>query len=263
MDRLTFKDYLDNSSLRHILWRNIELEALKPIKYSEPIMDVACGDGFFGSKLFKETMITGFDISLNALRGAKKKENYNRIFAADACYIPVKDMSFKTVFSNSVFEHIPHVELALKEVSRVLAEGGSFIFTVPNEKFSEYLFVSDVLSKIGLRGLSQIYKNKVNEFLKHKNLDSLDIWKQRLQQAGLRIDKVIYYLPKRVVYLWDILFLPAYISDCFYKIFKKRAKFPFRARLGSFLNDIAERWQCDNKDGAAMLILAAKDNNGN
>lgn len=261
MDKSDMKDYLANSSLRHILWRNLELEFLESINYAEPILDVACGDGFFGNKLFNKKKIMGFDISLNEVKVAEGRDSYRQIFVADACAMPIKGRSFRTVFSNSVFEHIPQVSQALKEVSRVLKDDGSFIFTIPNDKFSEYLLVGDVLRRLGFSKLSEAYKKKVNVFLKHRNLDSLDIWSQRLGGVGLKIVKTVYYLPKRAVYLWDFLFLPAYISDCFYRIFKKRINFPFRARLSSFFNGLAQRWQGNHQDGAAMVIIAVKDNN--
>lgn len=259
MSNADLRAYLNNSSLRHALWRNIELEILRTLDYSEPILDVACGDGFLGNRLLKKHKVTGFDISLKDIKEARKKENYRGIFMADASSIPLKDRTFRTVFSNSVFEHIQQVDRALIEVSRVLVDNGRFIFTIPNDKFSEYLFVSEFLRKLGFSGLSEIYKKKANEFLKHRNLDSLDLWSRRLKQVGLKIEKVIYYLPKNTVYLWDILFLPAYVSDCFYKIFNKRIKFPFRTSLGIFLNNIAQRRQGNNKDGAAMVILAVKE----
>ena len=258
MSSTDLKAYLNNSSLRHALWRNIELDILRTLDYSEPILDVACGDGFFGNRLLKEHKVIGFDISFKDLNDARRKENYRSIFMADASSIPLKDNTFRTVFSNSVFEHIQQVDRALIEVSRVLIDNGSFIFTIPNEKFSEHLFVVEFLKKIRLFRLSEIYKKKTNEFLKHNNLDSLDVWSQRLQQAGLRVEKVVYYLPKHIVYLWDILCLPACISDCFYKIFKKRIKFPFRTSICIFLDRIAQRRQIDKKDGAAMVILAVK-----
>lgn len=262
MSKSDLKAYLNNSSLRHALWRNMELEILESLEYSDPILDIACGDGYFGNKLFKKNKVIGFDISLRDLNEAKKREKYSKIFAGDACNIPLGDKTFRTVFSNSVFEHIPEVDLALSEVSRVLVDGGKgrFIFSVPNNKFSEYLLFGQFFKKIGFLRLSEIYKNKTNEFLKHKNMDSLDVWRERLNRVGLKIEKVIYYLPKSSVHLWDILFLPAYISDCFYKILKKRMKLPFRISIGILLNNIMHNTsQGDNQNGAAMIILAIKE----
>ncbi len=50
---------------------------------------------------------------------------------ADAESLPFADRSFKAVVAFDVFEHIPHLERALKEVFRVLADGGLLVCHLP------------------------------------------------------------------------------------------------------------------------------------
>ena len=49
---------------------------------------------------------------------------------------------FASAFSNSVLEHIPHVERVLEETARVLRPGAVFAFCVPNHRFNESLSIS-------------------------------------------------------------------------------------------------------------------------
>ncbi|MBX0287819.1 class I SAM-dependent methyltransferase [Haloarcula salinisoli] len=73
--------------------------------------------------------------------GLSDNELQNRI-AGDGQRLPFRDNSIDLVFSEYVFEHLPEPELALNEIHRVLATGGSFVVLVPNPKHY-YAIVAD------------------------------------------------------------------------------------------------------------------------
>lgn len=52
---------------------------------------------------------------------------YKKIVAGNATDLPFKDQTFKTVISNSTFEHISADKKAVSEVGRVLKKVADFI----------------------------------------------------------------------------------------------------------------------------------------
>ena len=65
---------------------------------------------------------------------------------ADAESIPYPDDSFDLVVGHAVLHHIPDVELALREVLRVLKPGGRFVFAGEPTKYGD--FVARRLSRL-------------------------------------------------------------------------------------------------------------------
>lgn len=98
-----------------------------------PVLEVACGPGILG-KLLKEKGIAviGVDQSMVALRRAKEK-GVNPVHSdPDGQPLPFKDGSFHWAASNSSLEHLFLPNEALREIHRVLAPEGVFLWMVPN-----------------------------------------------------------------------------------------------------------------------------------
>jgi ubiquinone/menaquinone biosynthesis C-methylase UbiE len=98
-------------------------------------LEVGCGTGFFLLNLKQAGVLSeGFvtDISPGmvdvAVRNAKALGFEVEGRVADAESIPYDDASFDLVVGHAVLHHIPDVELALREVLRVLRPGGRFVF---------------------------------------------------------------------------------------------------------------------------------------
>jgi SAM-dependent methyltransferase/FMN phosphatase YigB (HAD superfamily) len=58
-------------------------------------------------------------------------EVYNGIRHEDALDLSFADASFDLLIANDVFEHVPDIERALKEASRVLKPGGMLLYSIP------------------------------------------------------------------------------------------------------------------------------------
>jgi ubiquinone/menaquinone biosynthesis C-methylase UbiE len=98
-------------------------------------LEVGCGTGFFLLNLrqagvLDEGHVT--DISAGmvdvAVRNAKALGFEVEGRVADAESLPYDDGAFDLVVGHAVLHHIPDVELALREVLRVLKPGGRFVF---------------------------------------------------------------------------------------------------------------------------------------
>lgn len=103
-----------------------------PLENVKNAIDIGCGEGFIANHL-NLPAITGVDISENALKIAKyRNQEYN--FCMGSVYnLSFKRNSFDLVVATEVLEHLNEPELALEEIRRVSKK--YCIFSVPNEPF--------------------------------------------------------------------------------------------------------------------------------
>jgi SAM-dependent methyltransferase len=111
----------------------------------------------------------------------------------DATTIPYQDDSFDRIFSVSVFEHIPDfgdVD-AVKEVARVLKQGGVFVMTLP--AYKSYL-------EEWLKGESFYWRGKKRDdgsVFFQRRFTELTI-KERFDNLGLEIEEIIWIAEKPI-----------------------------------------------------------------
>jgi len=189
------------------LWRATELRAASgPCRHAEhPLLDLGCGDGLIGEILFGAA--GGVDVGLDPwegqLRQAAVSETYHHVDQANGHALPYPDESFATVFSNSVLEHIPDVQLVLREVARVLRPGGRFIFTVPSDVFRRMLDGYARRAAAGDRKGAEAYAARVDDRLEHHHYYSPEEWRELLSEIGLSLVEASYYMPEEVERFWD------------------------------------------------------------
>lgn len=121
------------------VWRAVEIaHVLASPMPSGRGLDLGCGDGLL-TRIVAERAgwdhIVGIDADAAEAQLARRLGIYRTVHVASAAAIPEPDSSFDWVFSNSVLEHIDAIHDVLREVARVLAPSGSFVFTVPGEHF--------------------------------------------------------------------------------------------------------------------------------
>lgn len=103
-------------------------------KGATSILDFGCGQGAWTralSETFPDAKITGVDISMNALRRARKRHAGHGHVLYDGCRAPFRDGCFGFVFSFHVLEHVYDVDAAIGEVSRLLKPGGHALIIMP------------------------------------------------------------------------------------------------------------------------------------
>jgi ubiquinone/menaquinone biosynthesis C-methylase UbiE len=100
---------------------------------TEVLLDVGCGDGST-SMLWKdnEKMLIGLDMQKDRLHVAKQEKNLNFMVVGDVTKIGLKDASVDCVIAGEVIEHFKDAGVMLKEVWRILKDGGCLIITTPN-----------------------------------------------------------------------------------------------------------------------------------
>jgi SAM-dependent methyltransferase len=177
---------VEYGSLAHTFWRAQELSLFRrhAALLRAPVMDFGCGDGSFASALGLR-MAWGVDNDPDALAIAARYRVYDRLTRSDATGIPLPRASVASVVSNSVLEHVTHLDAVLGEVARVLGPGGLFLFTVPLDQFAR-----DLETFFGAREAARI-----NAEYHHRNLLAPEEWADRLGRHGFRVIELTRYQP--------------------------------------------------------------------
>lgn len=238
------RSYLRERPLFLSLIRAKEAELYqKYIPLKTPVLDVGCGDGFFAAVTFSEQhgfsriedgskrirkskqafIDVGLDVKDSRVEEGRKLGIYKKIVIYDGQKIPFPDNSFGTVVSNCVLEHIPDLDLTLKEIKRVLKPGGLFLTTVATKNWEEYLFGNIILG--------EKYKNWMRKKQVHFNLLTPDGWKSKFVKAGLKTIEAIGYLDKKAVQAIDIFHYTSVSSLIYYKMTKKWIIWPGKTEL--------------------------------
>lgn len=108
----------------HAMLDRLELEVIRPLAEGRDVLEVGAGTGLIMDGLGKAPKkIVGLDISSGMLKSAVQR-GFN-VVQGSATDLPFADATFDLVYSFKVLAHIPDIEKALSEMSRVLRPGGT------------------------------------------------------------------------------------------------------------------------------------------
>lgn len=110
------------------------------------VLEIGCGTGFFTLNLMlagiiKEAHVTDISPGMVAVAERNARDLGLTVHGkvADAETLPYDDDTFDLVVGHAVLHHIPDVELALREVVRVLKPGGRFVFAGEPTTYGDYV----------------------------------------------------------------------------------------------------------------------------
>lgn len=136
----------------HLRWnQEIWGEAIRQhLTHSVRWLDAGCGWHLLGKNLDPlenelvglARFVVGVDLDLFHLR---KHANISRRICASLDSLPFSDASFDLITSNMVLEHLPAPSTIFRELSRVLAPGGTLMVHTPNTR--NYLVFANILAK--------------------------------------------------------------------------------------------------------------------
>jgi len=167
------------------LLRAVEASYYEDFDLPAPVLDIGCGDGHFASLVFDHKIDVGLDPWHTPIQEAKKYNGYRNLIEADGAKIPFPDGYFASAFSNSVLEHIPHLDQVLVETARVLKPGALFLLCVPNPRYLTELSIARLLGKK--------YANWFGRVSRVIHADNPDVWQARLEKAGFRVERWWHY----------------------------------------------------------------------
>jgi SAM-dependent methyltransferase len=198
---MTFKDrfvhnYIARVPLALALERSYECLILSQQRFERPILDIGCGDGIFASVLFNEPIDTGIDPHQQDLQHAERSGMYKELLCIGAQTIPKPDGTYKTIFANSVIEHILPAGEVLQEARRVLADDGRMYLTLPTDLFDHFSVSYQLLSGLGLHAAAERLRLSFNRFWKHYHCYNEAGWRDLFEKTGWRVVQSREYGPK-------------------------------------------------------------------
>jgi len=159
------------------------------------LLDVGCGEG----ALLNYSGLKGIGVDLHPDRLALAKDAGIASVHADGNTLPFQNDTFSTVVSMEVLEHVPDMQVMMKEVHRILDVGGMWVISVPS---------------VTLRSLHKMKKSRKAIYLDEKEhyreFSAVDIpwfenrfmktsdFEQMLKETGfsmVRRDGLFYQLP--------------------------------------------------------------------
>jgi len=255
------RTYISMAPLALALERAIECRILSRQHFERPVLDIGCGEGLFAKVLFAEKIETGIDPNADELKRARELDAYMELINCKGNRIPKPDGHYRTIFSNSVVEHIPDINSVLCEAHRLLAPGGRLYLTVPSNRFDEYTWISQCLALLRLRHLQEHYRGFFNRFWKHYHYYTPEGWVGLAREARFEVLECYSYGPKPVCVINDLLApfgLFAFITK---KLFNRWTLFSrLRHVLLSPVSSLAENWLCgaDRVDQGGLVFLSLK-----
>lgn len=175
--------------------RAVEASFYQGYELPAPIYDLGAGDGHFASLAFDFQIDVGLDPWQRPLREAAQRGAHGGLVQADGAFAPFPDNTFASALSNSVLEHIEHIDAVLADTARVLRPGALFLFCVPNAGYLDELSVPAVLRKLGLRRLAEVYRDWFRRVSRVFHADPPGVWQSRLQAAGFELEAWWHYFP--------------------------------------------------------------------
>lgn len=176
-------------------WRHFELDVLRGQLLERPALELGCADGGF-SELAGLFLDEAIDLNPRAVAVAQTRTNvYGHVRYCDmremAGHVKVP---VRTIFANSVLEHVPAVEDVLNACAKLLVPGGQLVTTVPLRSMNDHLLLK-----------SSWYAEFRRRQLKHHNLWSLAEWCEVLRTAGFARISHIGYLTGEQCRFWDTI----------------------------------------------------------
>ncbi len=154
------------------LVRAVEASYYQTFDLPAPILDVGCSDGHFASLTFDRKIDVGLDPWTGPIHEAARRGTYSLLVQADGARSPFPDEYFASAFSNSVLEHIPHIDAVLADTVRALKPEAPFYFCVPNHNFLPALSIGRAFDKVDMQYLGDAYRTFFNHISRHYHSDS-------------------------------------------------------------------------------------------
>lgn len=142
-------DQLQQRENRNHINKIIKISKFLTIKEGERVLEVGIGTGIHADYLLRlnsvDFLFFGIDYSFEMLQQAKKRllnKNNTYLSVADGESLAFKDSSFDKIFISGSLHHFSSPETGIKELFRVLKNGGMFCIMEPNYYFPTNYYAS-------------------------------------------------------------------------------------------------------------------------
>jgi 2-polyprenyl-3-methyl-5-hydroxy-6-metoxy-1,4-benzoquinol methylase len=206
------------------------LTALRRRSCPAPILDVGCGDGLFARIAFEDAEVWGIDIDAKEGRWAAASQAYSQVVLGDVTRAKLPEGFFSTCIANCSLEHVPRLDLALKNIWTSLKPGGRLMMFVPNRDWAQALLSYRVLSALGATGLADTLQQGIDAFFRHEHLYDAAGWRDVTAAAGFEVEEVEPVLSTATTVTFEALLLPSLAGKLNKTLTTRWTNFPLARR---------------------------------
>lgn len=237
------------------------LSAVRRYPCPGPVLDVGCGDGLFARLAFDNVEVWGIDIDAKEGRWAAASRAYSQVILGDVTQARLPEAFFASCVANCSLEHVPRIDLALKNIFNSLQPGGVAYLFVPNPNWAQHLLSVRTLSELGAAGLASQLQHAIDQFFKHHHLYDEAGWSELVVQAGLEVVSVEPVLSSATTVAFEAFLLPSLLGLLNKNLTTRWTNFPrvrrlFAAPVYQLVQAVMQR--ADPKMTAEYLVIARR-----
>lgn len=135
-----FSSHYDHGRDRgyHALIDELEFSLIEPYARGRRVLEAGCGTGLLLERVDRiAAQSVGVDLSRGMLERARQRGL--TVVQGSVTALPFADASFDTVYSMKVLAHVPDIDTALREMTRVTKPGGHLVLEFYNRLSLRYL----------------------------------------------------------------------------------------------------------------------------
>ena len=226
-----------------------------------PVLDVGCGDGLFARMAFDDVDVWGIDIDAAEGRWAAASKAYTQVILGDVTQVTLPEAFFATCVANCSLEHVPRIDLALKNILRSLRPGGLAYLFVPSAGWASHLTSARVLTELGAPALGARIANSLDHVFKHHHLYDAQGWRRVVEQSGLEVVEVEPVLSTATTVAFEAFLLPSLAGLLNKRLTTRWTNFPnarklFARPVYKLIRTIMDR--ADASPTAEFLLVARR-----
>jgi SAM-dependent methyltransferase len=261
IDRRDFERYFPYTPAALCIKECARLSALRRHACPGPILDVGCGDGLFARMAFESEEVWGIDIDGNEGRWAAASKAYSQVILGDVTRAKLPETFFSSCVANCSLEHVPRIDLALKNIARSLKPGGKAYLFVPAKDWARKLLSYRLLEGVGQRELAEFLRSSIDSFFKHHHLYDESGWRDIVTSSGMDVLAVEPVGSTASTVAYEAMLLPSLAGWANKHLTTRWTNFPrFRKSFAAPVHAMVERIMktSDSTLTAEYLVVAGR-----
>jgi SAM-dependent methyltransferase len=260
IERRDFERYFPYTPAALCIKECARLSALRRHVCPGPILDVGCGDGLFARMAFDTEEVWGIDIDANEGRWAAASSAYSQVILGDVTRARLPGSFFSTCVANCSLEHVPRIDLALRNIAQSLRPGGKAYLFVPAKDWARKLASYRLLESVGQKDLAEFLRSSIDSFFKHHHLYDEAGWREIVAASGMEVDALEPVGSTASTVAFEALLLPSLAGWANKHLTTRWTNFPrFRRAFAGSVHTLVERlMSASDPDRTAEFLVVAR-----
>ena len=261
IERRDFERYFPYTPAALCIKECARLSALRRHACPGPILDVGCGDGLFARMAFDTEEVWGIDIDAKEGRWAVASSAYSQVILGDVTRARLPETFFATCVANCSLEHVPRIDLALKNIAKSLRPGGKAYLFVPNRDWARKLLSYRLLETLGQHDFAEFLRSSIDSFFKHHHLYDETGWRELVLASGMDVAAIEPVGSTASTVAYEAMLLPSLAGWANKHLTTRWTNFPrFRKAFAAPVHAVVERIMrtSDEEPTAEFLVVAQR-----